>query len=202
MNKNLKPKIIELYNQGYSYNQIADELGCSKGTIAYHVGKGQKEKYRKRSYKTKKSNPLRTKYWRFIEDTKSAKKISPMSPDVRQILKVKRDSFSYSYNYTKEYDFMFTLDELIEKLGDNPKCYLTGKEIDLSKSRSYSLDHIVPRSKGGDNSLDNCGLSCREANQAKSDLSLGDFISLCQSVVDNFKQVCSESNGDRGSRNP
>ena len=201
MNKNLKSKIIELYNQGYSYNQIVDEIGCSKGTIAYHVGKGQKEKYRKRNYKAKKSNPLRTKYYRFIEDTKSKKKISPMSPDIRQILKSKRDSFSYN-SKTKEYNFMFTLDELIEKLGDNPKCYLTDKEIDLSKSRSYSLDHINPRSKGGDNSLDNCGLSCREANQAKSDLNLEDFISLCQSVVDNFKQVCPESNGDRGSRNP
>jgi CRISPR/Cas system Type II protein with McrA/HNH and RuvC-like nuclease domain len=83
---------------------------------------------------------------------------------------------------------MFTLEELEQKLGDNPKCYLTGKEIDLSKSRSYSLDHIIPRSKGGDNSIDNCGLSCREANQAKSDLSLEDFISLCQSVVDNFSK--------------
>ena len=87
---------------------------------------------------------------------------------------------------------MFTLDELIEKLGDNPKCYLTGKEIDLSKSGSYSLDHIVPKSKGGENSLENCGLTCREANQAKSDLDLEEFVSLCQAVIDNFSHVKEE----------
>ena len=42
MNKNLKPKIIELREQGYSYNQIVKTLGCSKGTVAFHLGKGQK----------------------------------------------------------------------------------------------------------------------------------------------------------------
>lgn len=186
MNKNLKPKIIELREQGYSYNQIVKTLGCSKGTVAFHLGKGQKEKYRTRREKYRKSNPLRNKYHRFVADTKTTKDIYPMKPNIKKILKSKRDTFSYN-SKTGEYNYMFTLEELEQKLGDNPKCYLTGKEIDLSKSRSYSLDHIIPRSKGGDNSIDNCGLSCREANQAKSDLSLEDFISLCQSVVDNFK---------------
>lgn len=186
MNTNLRQKILELRDQGYSYNKIQSELNCSKGTISYHLGKGQKEKARKRSLKCKKSNPLRTKYWKFIEAIEPKPKVLPMNPDIRKILKTKRDSFSFD-RYKKEYNYMFTLDELIEKIGDNPKCYLTGKEIDLSKSRSYSLDHVVPRAKGGDNSLDNCRLSSREANMAKSDLSLEEFISLCQSVVDNFK---------------
>ena len=192
MNKNLKPKIIELSDQGYSYNQIADALGCSKGTISYHLGQGQKEKSRKRCQKAKKSNPLRTKYWTFQQETKFGDKSSPMNPDVRKILKSKRDTFSSNNLKKKEYNFMFTLDELIEKLGDNPVCYLTGREIDLSKSRTYSLDHIIPRSKGGDNSLENCGLTCRDANQAKCDLSLEEFVSLCQEVVDKFKQNLSE----------
>ena len=186
MNKNLRPKILELREQGLSYNQIVDKLGCSKGTVSFHLGKGQKEKTRKRLTKSRKAKPLNRKWSRFITETKAGNKVSAMSPDIRSILKSKRDAFSYD-SKTGDYDFMFSLDQLIEKIGDNPKCYLTGKEIDLTKSRSYSLDHITPRSKGGDNSLDNCGLTCREANQAKSDLSLEDFISLCQSVVDNFK---------------
>ncbi len=78
---------------------------------------------------------------------------------------------------------LFTVEEFLEKVGDNPICALTGKPIDLMNSRSYQLDHIVPRSKGGSNSLDNCQLLSREANQAKHDLSLNEFIQLCRDVV-------------------
>lgn len=46
-----KDKILELYNSGMSYSQIQKELGCSKGTISYHVGLGQKEKTAERSRK-------------------------------------------------------------------------------------------------------------------------------------------------------
>lgn len=44
----LEPKIRALSAQGLSYNQIKAELGCSKGTIAYHLGDGQREKTRAR----------------------------------------------------------------------------------------------------------------------------------------------------------
>ncbi len=40
----LSEQIAELQAQGKSYNQIQVELGCSKGTISYHLGAGQKEK--------------------------------------------------------------------------------------------------------------------------------------------------------------
>lgn len=39
-----KNEIINLYAEGKSYRQIQAILGCSKGTIAYHLGAGQKEK--------------------------------------------------------------------------------------------------------------------------------------------------------------
>ena len=40
----MKEKIYELRAKGYSYRMIEKELGCSKGTISYHLGAGQKEK--------------------------------------------------------------------------------------------------------------------------------------------------------------
>lgn len=46
-----KDNILKLRAEGKSYNEISKELGCSKGTIAYHVGAGQKEKYHQRSQK-------------------------------------------------------------------------------------------------------------------------------------------------------
>ena len=78
----------------------------------------------------------------------------------------------------------FTVEDLLSKIGDDPVCALTGRPIDLLKSRTYQLDHIIPKSKGGDNSLENCQLACKDANQAKHDLTLNDFISLCREVVD------------------
>ena len=40
----MKEKIYELREKGYSYRMIQKELGCSKSTISYHLGAGQKEK--------------------------------------------------------------------------------------------------------------------------------------------------------------
>lgn len=44
----LSNKIEELRNAGKTYSEISKELSCSKGTISYHVGVGQKEKHRER----------------------------------------------------------------------------------------------------------------------------------------------------------
>jgi 5-methylcytosine-specific restriction endonuclease McrA len=181
MNKDLGRKILELRALGYSYNKIASELNCSKSLICYHCGENQKNKNKNRGRKNKKQNPLKTKLNRFQEKTKRRKKISPQRPDIYRILINKRHHFNLKG------DYMFTIQQLMEKLGENPKCYLTGKSINLADSRTYSLDHIVPRSKGGDNSLENCGLTCSDANRAKHDLTLEEFIALCKSVVDNFK---------------
>lgn len=49
MNKNLKNKILALKAKGFSYNEIAKELNCSKGTVSYHLGTGQKAKSKSRA---------------------------------------------------------------------------------------------------------------------------------------------------------
>lgn len=35
----MKEQIIQLHNEGFSYREIADKIGCSKSTISYHIGK-------------------------------------------------------------------------------------------------------------------------------------------------------------------
>lgn len=191
MNRNLKPKILELRKKGYCYREIANELNCSKGTVAYHLGKNQREKTNNRTKKYRTANPLIKKRDTFVylDHRRSYTGIKTNNDErtVRQILHVKRCTFSVCKR-RKMANYMFSLDELIEHLGENPKCYLTGRKIDLSNGRSYALDHIIPRSKGGDNSLNNCGITCTEANRAKFDLNLDDFVSLCQEVVDYNKK--------------
>ena len=186
MNKNLGPRIIELKARGYSYNKIVSELKCSKSTVAYHLGKDQKEKTLSRQQRGRAKNPLIKKRDQFVNDKRRGRVITGQQASVRKILANKRHHFC---KRRKESQYMFLLDDLENKVRNNPYCYLTGRKIDLSKSLSYHLDHIVPVSKGGDNSLENCGLSCREANQAKSDLLLDEFVKLCQEVVDRHEKV-------------
>ena len=69
----------------------------------------------------------------------------------------------------------FTNKDLREKLEANPYCYLSGEKIDLMDSKQYSLDHIVPLSRGGTNDMENCGLASFDANQMKSSFMLNEY---------------------------
>jgi CRISPR/Cas system Type II protein with McrA/HNH and RuvC-like nuclease domain len=76
-----------------------------------------------------------------------------------------------------------TIDDVFRKFGSNPCCYLTGRPIDVNQTRSYHFDHVVPVSKGGDNSLDNLGLCVKEANVAKNNLTVEQLIELCKDIL-------------------
>lgn len=82
----------------------------------------------------------------------------------------------------------FTPQELMDKIGPSPKCYLTGDIINLEDSRSYELDHIIPKSKGGDNSLENCGVTVKIANRVKTDLVIGELIEICEKILKMHKK--------------
>jgi 5-methylcytosine-specific restriction endonuclease McrA len=180
----LKDKIIELRNLGYSYRQIEKIADCSKGTVSYHCSSGQKEKSIKRQIEKRAKYPLDRKIENFCVDTKPSILRKRKNNTLIRILNLKLSSFFC--NKKKEYNksmAKFGRKELLEKIGDNPKCAMTGKPINLWESSTYSLDHIVPRSKGGDNSLENCQLVCRQVNKAKTDMSVEEFIYLCEQVV-------------------
>ena len=180
----IKDQILELRDLGYSYRQIEQKLGCSKGTISYHCGKDQKNKTAQRRINNRnKQHPIFRKIENFVKAIGLNNKINIQSKrTINKILYQKIVAFSRINS--KDYNYMsFTVEALLEKIGDSPICSLTGRPINLLDSRSYQLDHIVPRSKGGDNSLDNCQLTCREANQAKHELSIDEFINLCREVI-------------------
>ena len=65
--RGLKEKIIALAEQGWTYNMIKRRLNCSKSTISYHLGDGQKDKSRARVRKQ------RDKSVRYIENNERRK---------------------------------------------------------------------------------------------------------------------------------
>lgn len=155
----LQQNIKNLRKEGKSYTQIQKILKCSKGTIAYSCSDEQKMKAKKRSkrYSTKKG-----------------------------ALYKKLQGFCYNYgkfSKTRKYYPIFDFAGIEKRFNDNPKCYLTGENIDLKNMKSYSLDHINPVSKGGKSNIENMGLATRQANQSKSDLTLKEFIDLCVKVL-------------------
>lgn len=96
-----------------------------------------------------------------------------------KIIRFHRDKKQWKYP-----KMTFKTQDLIDKIGDDPLCYLTGRKIDLMDGKSYHLDHIIPKNKGGANSLDNCNIACKDANQAKGNLLYDEFIELCKEVLE------------------
>jgi len=193
MELGLGEKILKLRGEGLSYRQIQVRLGCSKGTISYHCGAGQKNKTLANT-KKRRLCPLRTK----MEAFKYGRKKEFSNPLVevfglkKKILRTKINQFGKIGTKAKRmgYKFMFKLKDLIKKIGDDPRCYWTGRKINLNSRRSYHLDHFIPKSRGGDSSLDNCVLACREANQGHGDSLPQEYIDLsCEVAVHRGKEI-------------
>jgi len=58
-------------------------------------------------------------------------------------------------------------------------CALTGKKL----NRTSQLDHILPKSRGGTDYIENLQWLSKEANLAKRDLTDAEFIKLCSCVM-------------------
>lgn len=80
---------------------------------------------------------------------------------------------------------LFSVEDLINKYGENTKCYLTGKDINLLDTSNYHFDHFIPIAKGGNCDLDNLRVCSIEANRMKTDLLYEDFLDLCLLILKN-----------------
>lgn len=184
----LKKQILELHKNGMSFREISEELQCSKSTISYHCSEGQKEK---NSLRRRKNVKLQHKYKKKIErfsyDYIHKTPIKQSKKTTSDILHIKiRNFFRVKTIYNKP---TFTVQDVINKFGEKPVCYLTGEHIDINKTRSYAFDHKIPRSKGGSNDIDNLGICTKAANQAKHDMSPDEFLDFCKKILEhnNFK---------------
>lgn len=180
----MKEQILQLRAEGKSYRQIQAILGCSRGTISYHCGSGQKDKKRNRQRRNRsQEHPFTRKVENFICNVDRGRGRDVGNTKWRQLIYQKILMFC---SKTKKVEYMsFTVEDVLNKFGENPKCYLTGDPVDIYQPRTYHFDHKIPRTRGGDSTIDNLGICTKEANMAKHDMTPEEFYELCQKVVDN-----------------
>lgn len=172
----MKEKILKLREEGKSYNEIVEILDCSKSTVSYHCGKGQKEKTMKRQRRRRK-NSLIQKVDNFRQRSKSTKGF------VESVRKFNKRDNSITHNVNKELDSNFNYKDVINKFGEKTNCYLTGEPIDLCED-IYELDHIIPVSKGGSNRLSNLGITKKEVNKMKGGLTVDELLKLSKKILE------------------
>lgn len=182
----LKEKILELRNSGLSYNEIAEKLNCSKGSVAYHCNDTTKEKLYAKRYDTDQSHVL-YKIKRKVENFSSKYKNSNInisnSSSLNRSITLKIQSFCIDRK-KKAYQMLnFTTQDIIQKIESNPYCELSGRPLDINKTSSWHLDHKIPVSRGGNNSIENCQILSKQTNQAKSDMTNDEFLQLCKDIL-------------------
>jgi predicted transcriptional regulator len=177
----LKEDILNLRDLGLSYNEICEKLGCCKSHVCYYINPDRKSKQLDiQKENRKKQHPFQRKLERFIlRDYKTVTKKNTL--EWRKMITNKISDFRRS---NRKDSPNFTVKDIIDKFGENPKCYLTGDNINIYNPSEYNFDHIIPTSKGGNNTLENLGICTKQANMAKNELMLEEFIELCKRVVE------------------
>lgn len=184
----MKDKILKLREEGKTYNEIKEILGCSKGTISYHCGKGQKEKTKTRRQK-RRENLLLAKVDSFkyrTNNPKTQKKKTTKSRKdvVESIRKYQKADINFNGDrVNKDIKPTFTWEDVLELYGENTVCYLSGEPINLYQN-DYQLDHIVPVSKGGNNTLVNLGITHEVVNNMKGGLTPDELIDWCKKILE------------------
>lgn len=182
-------KVLKLRAEDKSYSQIQAILGCCRSVVCYHCGEGQKQKTKIRQQeRRKKLHPYIRKAESFrgrpshIEHTKLQ-----ITSTIKKTIYAKTYNFCRISRGKKAMSLTFNFQDVVDKFGENPVCYLTGQPIDIHKPSSYHFDHIIPRSRGGTNELDNLGICTKAANFSKNDMAFDEFINFCETVVKNAK---------------
>jgi len=172
----MKDQILQLHAEGYSYREICKRVGCTKGTVSYHCGKGQKEKSKRRCQERRKAAVISKR----VENFQYKRGLKDKAEDFQRDRVMRNGQMKLGQR-----TMTFTWREVIEKYGWETTCYLTGRPIDMREPGTYQFDHVVPYSRDGSRELENLGIACKAANQAKADMTVDEFLVLCKEVLEN-----------------
>ena len=179
-----KKSILRLRGEGKSFGEIQKILGCSKSVISYHCGNGNE----KARVKAQSILPICKKISSFKSRCSKANYQSIRSK-IKTFKRRSNKNVNLSKSIVNNVSKNYSCKQVLDKIGKNPTCYLTGKKINLNKPDTYQLDHITPTSKGGTNDLSNLGICLKEANQAKGDLTINQLRKLCAEILTHIPQI-------------
>lgn len=177
----LQNQIVILRKKGLSFLEISKQLNCSKSSVSYTLRKLQKIKT-----KNRRDN---TPHWLIILskkiDTfkrKEKKRTITKGKDWKMKLRGSVSKFSNK----KGNKVMLGYKDVLNKYNGKyiVTDYITGDIIDITKD-DYCLDHIIPSSKGGLNTLDNLAIVTPKTNKVKSDLTVEELIAFSKKILEN-----------------
>jgi len=91
---------------------------------------------------------------------------------VNPLLDIKKPSIIRVFSYVKaplHSKVSLTRENVFKR--DNYECVYCGQGL----RKNLTLDHVIPQSKGGDNTWENLVTACKSCNSLKADLSLEEF---------------------------
>lgn len=185
--KNIGKQIKDLRALGKTYKEIVKILNCNEGTVYYHLSSKHRKKKTEYSYKYKQKHPYLSKLMTFLKKKEYYGQNCFNHKNIRDIYYRKLQKFLLK-NKISMTETTITVQDVINKFGIEPVCYLTGDKIDIYKTNTYSFDHKKPASKGGGSNIDNLGICTKEANQAKADKTPEEFFELCKKIL-NYNKI-------------
>lgn len=173
-------EILRLHNEGYNRQAIIDTLHCVPSSVDYYLSPNGPSRSLDRVNKFR--NTIYGKlYIKVVQFNKYREYNKPQKEPKNRY--IDKSLFINKISYFNSGIAMVTAKEVYEKYGEETTCYLTGDHIDLTKPRTYQFDHLIPKSRGGDNSLDNLGICTKTANMAKGCMTPEEFVEFCKKVI-------------------
>lgn len=105
------------------------------------------------------------------------------------VFAVKRKRFRHGYSLEDQHKYYFSLKQFEEKVRSHPYDEYTGWKLDIEDPKDWSPDHRIPRSLGGNCSLENCAITSTKVNMAKGNQSIEEFLEMCRAF-------CRHTGGD------